>query len=761
MGFLNSANYDDDDFLATAQANGTTEPPTPSWSSGLATAPFRGVVSAAEKLGNTVGALQSMAPQLPDEDAGPLLFSEQAGTAGNPFQDYSNAAPEVAKKIGDSLDKFANPPAATQGDGARMVQGFTEAASLATTGAALGGPVGAAALLGGTEGHGTYADMRAQGIDQDTAVQEGLLSGVANAAGAFIPMRMVGSGIVQSLLTGAGVNTVLGAANRAATGAVLRDHGYDQMASQYKVFDWNAAVSDAVLGAAFGGFGKLVDHGEPINPKEILPSDIDQAQVIQSEQHVTRDGAIGIPTDPSTEALHAATAQDSIQDLIVRGQVPDIQADHAEALAKDLVPDPRKDEASPPAVDSSFREEMPGIENEVADPVLRSDVDLASSEREQSTTANPLADLSDTTIQQVGDLGAGRYLREGMVHPDDWQKLKDAGLVDDIPNPDGTTSPGVDTGVLSAERERRFNAERANRKSVTNAEKARGTELRADNYARAAVEQEGEFGDPEQAKTLRAKEAELRANAAKLRATPDQADADTVKAQATPAPEPATPAPTTFTTAKGSTYTLHDDGTTTRDKAARSDVGHEGDSGVKTRSSKTVYVDDDASRLSAAGLHGLGEKGARVVIKDGKATLLTWNERAGKWGASPSNRDIAVHDEPAVGLHPLELWKPADDVPGYEAYRGMHAGNKITELRPSPRDAEVQSQERGGPQVSSLHDEMLSQLEARHGATPIDFGNGKTGTIADLRQVLADNGVQVQKDSQLHDVAAACFARGL
>jgi hypothetical protein len=140
-------------------------------------------------------------------------------------------------------------------------------------------------------------------------------------------------------------------------------------------------------------------------------------------------------------------------------------------------------------------------------------------------------------------------------------------------------------------------------------------------------------------------------------------------------------------TAKGSTYEVHPDGTTTRNKAARPDAGHEGDHGIKERSAKTVYVDGDASALSAAGLSGLGEKGARVVIRDGKATLVTWNEAQGKWGASPSARDIPVHDEPGVGRQPLELWSKKDDVGGMEAYGKMHAGNAITELRTPSTDA--------------------------------------------------------------------------
>jgi hypothetical protein len=132
---------------------------------------------------------------------------------------------------------------------------------------------------------------------------------------------------------------------------------------------------------------------------------------------------------------------------------------------------------------------------------------------------------------------------------------------------------------------------------------------------------------------------------------------------------------------------LHDDGTTSRNKAARADLGHEGDSGPKPRSVKTVYTEnpEDASRLSAAGLQGLGPKGARVVIRDGKASLATWNEKAGKWGVPPSSRDIPISTEAGVGKAPVELWNPKDDVYGHEAYGGMHAGNAITEVT---RDAE-------------------------------------------------------------------------
>lgn len=136
-----------------------------------------------------------------------------------------------------------------------------------------------------------------------------------------------------------------------------------------------------------------------------------------------------------------------------------------------------------------------------------------------------------------------------------------------------------------------------------------------------------------------------------------------------------------FKTSLGSTYVLHDDGTTTRTKSLH--PGHEAaDVGKKERSARTIYVDSAAaSNLSGAGVTEHGGKGFRLVLKNGKASLLTWNKAKDKWGVSPISRDIPFSETPEVGKAPVEAWKPANDVPGYEAYRGQHAGNPIVEIK--------------------------------------------------------------------------------
>jgi hypothetical protein len=164
-------------------------------------------------------------------------------------------------------------------------------------------------------------------------------------------------------------------------------------------------------------------------------------------------------------------------------------------------------------------------------------------------------------------------------------------------------------------------------------------------------------------------------------APPVQPAVTTTAPSAPETPPPmATPEGTKFTfeTAKGSQYFVFEDGTTQRNKAPRPE--HPSDQGVKERTARTIYVDGDASRLSAAGVTGM--EGARVIIDDDGTASLVWkNPQTGALGSSAVSSKIKFYTEPAVGRSPLELWSRTE-VAGREGYSGMHAGNKIVKLAP-------------------------------------------------------------------------------
>lgn len=192
--------------------------------------------------------------------------------------------------------------------------------------------------------------------------------------------------------------------------------------------------------------------------------------------------------------------------------------------------------------------------------------------------------------------------------------------------------------------------------------------------------------------------------------------------------QPATPSvPVSgFTTAKGSTYEVHSDGTTTRNKAARPE--HPGEQGPQQRSQRTFYLTpEDANKLAliqtqggprmAIEFHSSGAVGVRFL--DGP--------NAGKWESSTMVRPIS---EPAVGLMPVELWKNG---------RGTHFGNEITSVNKSnpntpsvPESSTTTAKFKIGksPQTYSLVERLTqSEAEKANGEQPVSVKNDKTGEV--------------------------------
>jgi hypothetical protein len=127
--------------------------------------------------------------------------------------------------------------------------------------------------------------------------------------------------------------------------------------------------------------------------------------------------------------------------------------------------------------------------------------------------------------------------------------------------------------------------------------------------------------------------------------------------------------PITFKTAKGSTYSVHGDGTTSRNKAFRPEHGP-AEQGHQPRSQATFYV-------TPAEANVLGE----IQAKGGNASRLVAPTGDGRYGikyASGPNQGkferrtlVSAQTEPGVGLIPVELW---------EGGKRVHFGNSIVEV---------------------------------------------------------------------------------
>lgn len=122
---------------------------------------------------------------------------------------------------------------------------------------------------------------------------------------------------------------------------------------------------------------------------------------------------------------------------------------------------------------------------------------------------------------------------------------------------------------------------------------------------------------------------------------------------------------TQFTTAKGSVYKVHEDGTTSRNKAARPE--HK-DSGMQARSHTTFYVkNEDANKLAL--FQTQGDKKAIVEVSKGRfGVKYLEGKDAGK---VERNTVVRPASSPQKGWTPVELWNDGTRV---------HFGNPISEI---------------------------------------------------------------------------------
>lgn len=202
--------------------------------------------------------------------------------------------------------------------------------------------------------------------------------------------------------------------------------------------------------------------------------------------------------------------------------------------------------------------------------------------------------------------------------------------------------------------------------------------------------------------------------------------------QAAPAEETEAAPIVGFKTAKGSVYTINEEGQTTRDKAERPE--HPGQKGVQPTSVKTVYVAPDA-------VSGLGIVQAEGKTKYGLAFDSETNSVAAKILNGPDKgklvRDTVVpySTTPEVGMVPVEYWGDR---------KTIHFGNPITEvIREAPKpeaSAEIKAAkeliaavDKGGIALNPAKVRKIAEglgLEVKKSAKPLD-------TVARIREAVA------------------------
>ena len=130
-----------------------------------------------------------------------------------------------------------------------------------------------------------------------------------------------------------------------------------------------------------------------------------------------------------------------------------------------------------------------------------------------------------------------------------------------------------------------------------------------------------------------------------------------------------------FRTARGSVYTVEPNGTTVRNKAARSDVGHEGQFGIQPASERTIYVNNTDLPVLAPTNRGEGFDYGYRDNNDGTLSFLTHSPQRG-WVVQGTVPYTTTHE---VGVSPVEFWNGTQEGNG-NLYSSVHFGNPITEV---------------------------------------------------------------------------------
>lgn len=206
--------------------------------------------------------------------------------------------------------EFAPDPTTT-GAAANLLHEVNRIVPRTAAGGALAGPAGAFVAAGAPSGIVAAQDLKAQGVDDDTANTAGIIQGAVMGVGAVLPAANILKGVVADTGAVVGANVALGVANRAATHEILDGAGYGVQAEQYKAFDAESMIIDGTLGAAFKGVDLAVGNRP-------TTAQVDAALTTKSERARTESGP-GIPATSKAADLHIKESDNALE-AVLAGQ---------------------------------------------------------------------------------------------------------------------------------------------------------------------------------------------------------------------------------------------------------------------------------------------------------------------------------------------------------------------------------------------------------------------------------------------------------
>ncbi|MEA4358405.1 hypothetical protein VBR53_21145 [Klebsiella pneumoniae] len=299
----------------------------PTFFQGSISAPVRGVAE------GTIGLAQSAVGFSKRLISDPAFTADVAPTVNIfriMFPDADKALNDTYDTIGKQLQDargYVKPDAGSQGTAAEVLYGLGQFAP-AIGASIIGGPtVGAATAFGSTYEQ-SYQDFRAKGVDESTARNLAAQQSSFNAAGMALPAA-IGTTLATRIASGVAINTGFGGLNRYSVGETLEEKGYSDMAKQYRVFDGQAMLVDAVLGGAFGGAHHLASRNADAPPPADTEAPIPAAEVQSVPDNVSSAAqGEGAPTPVSLGDVPAAP------EATYESRMAELEADAGKLLSR-------------------------------------------------------------------------------------------------------------------------------------------------------------------------------------------------------------------------------------------------------------------------------------------------------------------------------------------------------------------------------------------------------------------------------------------
>lgn len=261
-------------------------------------APFRGAAAGFAKVGDAIAApidevVDRVSYSL--DDVGKEEFSE-------PYSAYKERKQKARDDlVYESIDYLQDKE--NTGTVGNIAFSLGDYATRAVMGAALGGPAGAAAVTGLSEGNYVYGDLTRDGVDSETAAKVALTDSAVATVSTLLPMSYGWKGtggIIKDGLLSVGGASGLSIGGQAASGAILESEGYDKQAKKYEVTA-ESVTTDILLNTLF--FGAARGAGRYFNNPDVTPEQ-QQAALVLNELEFDDAAAPVKPADPIQQNNH-------------------------------------------------------------------------------------------------------------------------------------------------------------------------------------------------------------------------------------------------------------------------------------------------------------------------------------------------------------------------------------------------------------------------------------------------------------------------